>query len=128
MTPIGVPIFRGRKNWPLLMVSYILLILNMATDILLPANKVFIAGGVYGMSFVYIGGVMLLASLVMLQERKLIVCIVIAVLEGVLMQVKASGVIVEDWGVILLPLTATEVCLFITLIILIILAGMEVCC
>jgi hypothetical protein len=37
---------------------------------------------------------MLLASLVMLQERKLIAGIVILILEGVLIQLKASGIIV----------------------------------
>jgi hypothetical protein len=71
---------------------------------------------------------MFLAGLVMLQERKLMICVVIAVLEGVLVQLKTSGVIVEEWNVVLLPLTATEVCLFITLAILVILAAMQGCC
>lgn len=49
MVPLGVPIFRGRHKWPLLMTNYIILMLNMATDVILPPGKIFIAGGVYGM-------------------------------------------------------------------------------
>jgi hypothetical protein len=52
MIPMGVAIFRGREKWPFLMTSYIILLLNLATDVLLPASKVFIAGGVYGMGLV----------------------------------------------------------------------------
>lgn len=48
MIPLGVPIFRGRQKWPLLMANYIILLLNIATDVILPPGKVFIAGGVYG--------------------------------------------------------------------------------
>jgi hypothetical protein len=48
MVPLGVPIFHGRQKWPLLMTNYIILMLNLATDVILPPGKVFIAGGVYG--------------------------------------------------------------------------------
>lgn len=50
MVPLGVPIFRGRQKWPLLITNYIIVCLNLATDVFLPPEKAFIAGGVYGKS------------------------------------------------------------------------------
>jgi hypothetical protein len=42
-------------------------------------------------------------------------------------QLKISGIITEDWNVVLTPLTVVEVCLFIAMAILVILMILERC-
>lgn len=69
----------------------------------------------------------LLANLVMLQEKKAMVLVGLALLQGLLVQLKASGVVGEEWRVVLMPLTVVEVCLFIALAILLVLMMLEKC-
>ena len=63
----------------------------------------------------------------MLNQKKLIAVVLLGAVQAMLIQLKVSGLIIEEWTVVLLPVTATEVCLLIALAIMLIIVALEYC-
>jgi hypothetical protein len=66
-------------------------------------------------------------SVFMLDHKKFIVLVLLGAVQAILIQLKVSELVTEEWTVVLLPVTATEVCLFIALAIMLILFALEHC-
>lgn len=68
-----------------------------------------------------------IGNLIMLNDRKAIVLVLFGLIQVVLVQLKVSGIITDDWNLVLMPLTATEICLFIAAIMILIIMLLQAC-